>query len=83
MEEYVGHPDNVVNKTRLFNENLAKNPVSAGKVFPILVDFAKKMEELLDKMRVLFEGLTPEVLPIAVENLSDISGEIPSLTKWG
>ena len=41
------------------------------------------MEKLLNEMRVLFEGLQPEVLPIAAENLPDISGEIPSLTGWG
>ena len=41
------------------------------------------MEELLDEMRILFDGLQPDVPPIAVENLPDISGEIPSLTGWG
>ena len=41
------------------------------------------MEELLDEMRVLFDGLTPKVPPVAAENLLDISGEIPSLTRWG
>ena len=61
---------------------MAKNPVTARKVIPVLVDFAEKMEELLEQMRVLFDGLQPEVPPIAAENLSDISGEIPSLTGW-
>ena len=70
----------MVNKARLFDANLAKNPVSAGKVFLVLVDFAKKMEELLDEMRILFNRLQPEVPPVATENLLDISGEIPSLT---
>ena len=82
FEEYVGNPGNVVNKARLFDKNLARNPVSAGKVIPILVDFTEKMEELLDKMRVLFKGLQPRVPPIAVENLSDILRKIPSLTGW-
>ena len=63
LEEYVGHPGNVVNKTRLFDKNLARNPISAEKVIPILVDFAEKMEDLLDEMKVLFEGLTLEVPP--------------------
>ena len=83
LEAYVGHTSDVVNKARLFDANLAKNPVSAGKVIPVLVDFAEKMEELLDKMRALFNGLQPEVPPIAKENLPDILGEIPSLTGWG
>ena len=82
LEAYVGHTGDIVNKVRLFDANLAKNPVTAGKVIPVLVDFAEKMEELLDKMRVPFDGLQLEVPPIAVENLSDISGDIPSLTGW-
>ena len=83
LETYVGHTGDVVNKAKLFDANLAKNPVTAGKVIPVLVDFAEKMEELLDKMRILFDGLQPEVPPVTVENLPDISGEIPSLTGWG
>ena len=83
LEAYVGHTGDVVNKARLFDANLDKNPVSAGKIIPILVDFAEKMEELLDEMRVFFDGLQPEVPPVAAENLLDISGEIPSLIGWG
>ena len=83
LEAYVGHTGNVVNKARPFDVNLAKNLVSAGKVIPVLVDFAEKMEELLDKMRVLFDGLQSEVPPVTAKNLPNILGEIPSLTKWG
>ena len=83
LETYVRHTGDVVNKAKLFDANLAKNPVTAGKVIPVLVDFAEKMEELLDEMRMLFDGLQPEVPPVAAENLLDISGEIPSLTGWG
>ena len=83
LEAYVEHTGDVVNKARLFDANLAKNPVTAGKVIPVLVDFAEKMEDLLDEMRVFFDGLQLEVPPIAAENLLDISGEIPSLTRWG
>ena len=83
LETYVGHIGDIVNKAKLFDANLAKNPVTAGKVIPVLVNFAEKMEELLDEMRVLFDRLQPEVPPIAAENLSDISSEIPSLTSWG
>ena len=83
LETYVGNTRDVVNKAKLFKANLAKNPVTAGKVIPVLVDFAEKMEELLDEMRVLFGGLQPEVPPVNAENLPDILGEIPSLTGWG
>ena len=83
LETYVGHTGDVVNKAQLFDANLAKNPVTAGKVIPVFVDFVEKMEELLDEMRILFDGLQLEVPPVAAENLPDISGEIPSLTGWG
>ena len=83
LETYVGHTGDVVNKAQLFDANLAQHPVAAKKVIPVLVDFVDKMEELLDEMRTLFDGLQPEVPPVAAENLPDISGEIPSLTGWG
>ena len=83
LETYVGNTGDVVNKAQLFDANLAQHSVIAKKVIPVLVDFADKMEELLDEMRVSFDGLLPEVPLVAAENLSDISGEIPSLTGWG
>ena len=82
LETYIGNSGDVVNKAQLFDANLAQHPITAKKVIPILVDFADKMEELLDEMRVLFDGLLPEVPPVAAENLPDISGEIPSLKGW-
>ena len=57
LETYVGHTGDVVNKTQLFDATLAQHPVTAKKVIPVLVDFADKMEELLDEMRILFDGL--------------------------
>ena len=83
LETYVGNTGDVVNKAQLFDANLAQHPITAKKEIPVLVDFADKMEELLDKMRVLFDRLLPEVPPVAAENLPDISGEIPSLLGWG
>ena len=83
LEEYVGNPSDVLNKARLF-DNMAKNPVSAVKVIPILVDFVEKIEELLDDMRSLFDGLAPEInLAVPLEIVFDISGDIPSLIGWG
>ena len=72
----------MVNKAQLFDANFTQHPITAKKVIPVLVDFADKMEELLDEMRVLFDGLLSEVRPVAAENFLDISGEIPSLTRW-
>ena len=83
LKAYVGNTGDVINKAQLFDANLAQHPVTAKKVIPVLVDFADKMEELLDEMRVLFDGLLPEVPPVAIENLPEISGEVPSLTGWG
>ena len=83
LEEYVDHPSDVVNKARLFDENLAKHPITAAKVIPVLVDFVEKMEELLNNMRGLFDGLQPGAPPVVtLENLPNISSEIPSLTGW-
>ena len=84
LEEYVGFPGDVLNKARLFDNNMAKNPVSATKVIPILVDFADKMEELLDDMRSLFDRLAPQGNPeVPLKNVLDISGDILSLSGWG
>ena len=83
LETYVGYLGDVVNKAQLFDANLAQHPVTAKKVIPVFVDFADKMEELLDEMRILFDGFQPEVPPIMAENLLEISGEIPSLIGWG
>ena len=82
LETYVGYTGDVVNKAQFFDANLAQHPVTAKKVIPVLVDFADKMEELLDEMRILFDGLQSEVPPVAAENLPNILGEIPSLTGW-
>ena len=83
LEAYIGNAGDVVNKAQLFDTSLAQHSVTAKKVIPVLVDFADKMEELLDEMRVLFDGLLPEVPPVAAENLPEISGEVPSLIGWG
>ena len=84
LEEYVSHSSDVLNKARLFDNNLATNPVSAAKVIPILIDFAAKMEELLDNMRSHFYGLGLEPnQEVALEHVSDLSleiGDTPSLT---
>ena len=83
LEEYISFPGDVLNKAKLFDNNMVKNPVSATKVIPILVDFVEKMEELQDDMRSLFNGLAPESNPaVPLENVLDISGDILSLTGW-
>ena len=82
LDEYVSFLGDVLNKARLFNSNLAKNPVSGAKVIFVLVDFVEKIEELLDNMRSLFDGLRAEGhSEVLLENVPDISSNIPSLTK--
>ena len=39
IEGYIQQPADVLNKARLFDEGLAKNPVTAAKVILVLVDF--------------------------------------------
>ena len=84
LHEYVGNLGDVVNKACTFDENLAKHPISAAKVILVFVDLVEKMEELLNDMRGLFDKLQPKaLLVVTLENLPDLSGEIPSLTGWG
>ena len=47
MEGYLQQLAKVLNKARLFNHGLTKNPVTVAKVILILVDFNQKMEEIL------------------------------------
>ena len=47
IEGFVQQPTKVLKKARLFDKDLAKNPVTTAKVIPILVDFNQKMEEIL------------------------------------
>ena len=60
MEGVVQQSAEILNKAKLFDEGLAKNPIIAAKVNPVLVDFNQKMEELLLDMRVLFDRLEVE-----------------------
>ena len=74
----------MLNKARLFNNNLVKNLISVAKAIPVLVDFIEKMEELLDDLRSFFDGLGAEGHPeVPLENIPDISSNILSLTGWG
>ena len=63
IEEYIRNLDNVVNKVKLFDNHLEVNPVLRAKIIPIIVDFASKMEELLDDMRGLFNRLASKIHP--------------------
>ena len=57
MEGVVQQLTDILNKAKLFYEGLAKNPVTAAKVIPILVDFNQKMDEIVMDMQALFKGL--------------------------
>ena len=62
MEGIAQQPAEVLNKARLFDEGLAKNPVTTAKMILVLVDFNQKMDETLLDMRALFDGLEVEGL---------------------
>ena len=81
MEGFVQQPVEVLNKVRLFDEGLAKNPITAAKVIPVLVDFNQKMEEILLDMGGLFKGLEIEgLVPLdQVPNISINIEELPIL----
>ena len=82
----MSHLGDKLNKARLFDNKFATNPISAAKVISILVGFAAKMEELLNNMRSLFNGLGPEAnQKVALEHEPNISLEtrdISSLIGW-
>ena len=83
IEDYIRHVTNVVIKAKLFNSNLATYQVSTAKVTIVLVDFGQKMEEILNDMRSLCNGLktTPlQATPLElVPNISMDTKEISSL----
>ena len=84
MEGYVQQPVEVLNKARFFDEGLAKNSVTTTKVIPILVDFNKKMEEILFNMRGPLEGLEVQgLVPLdQMPNISINTKELPMLQRW-
>ena len=60
IQEYIKNLDDVMNKARLFDINLAQgNLVSSAKVVVVLMDFSQKMEGFLKDMRGLFARLEP------------------------
>ena len=81
MEGIAQQPVEVLNKARLFGKGLAKNPVTIAKIVPVLVDFNKRMDEILMDMRGLFEGLEVEgLVPLdQVSNLSINTEELSTL----
>ena len=74
-------------QSELFDNNLATNPVSGTKVIAVLIDFGQEMEEILEDMKSLFDGLkaTPlQATPLElVLNISMDTKEILSLNVWG
>ena len=67
IQVHVGNLDDVVNKAMLFNSNLTKvGLVSKAKEAAILLDFAYKMENLLEEMRSLCTRLELEVASLSI-----------------
>ena len=80
VKESIRHLDEVVNKSKLFDSNLVKNPICGVKVINVLVDFGQKMEEIFDDMRSLFERLDANKIPFKmVPNISTDNEMIPML----
>ena len=62
----------------IWDEGLAKNPVTIVKVVHFLVDFNQRLEEILLEMRDLFEELEVEGL-VSLDQVSNISINIEEL----
>ena len=84
IEGVVQQPADLLNKAKLFNAGLAKNPVTTAKVIPVLVDFNQKMDEILMDMRALFDGLEVDrLVPLdQVPKISINTEELPTLQGW-
>ena len=84
MEGVVQQLADILNKAKLFDAGLAKNPFTAAKVIPVLVDFNQKMDEILMDMRALFEGLEVSgLVPLdQVPNISINTEELPTIQGW-
>ena len=53
---FVGYPGDVVNKARLYNDNMKKSEVApVPKVIQCLVNYSGKMEKLLKELRALLQ----------------------------
>ena len=81
MEGVAQQPADILNKAKLFDKGLAKNPVTAAKVIPVLVDFNQKMDKIFLDMRALFDGLEVDgLVPLdQVSNISINTEEFPTL----
>ena len=84
MEGVVQQPTDILNKAKLFEAGLTKNPITVAKVIPVLVDFNQKMDEILMDMRALFEDLEVSgLVPLdQVPNISINTEELPTLQGW-
>ena len=72
VEGVVQQSTEVLNKARLFDEGLARNPVIVAKVVPVRVDFNQKMVDILLDLWRLFEGLQVEGL-VPLDQIFNIS----------
>ena len=83
-ERVVQQPPDILSKAKLFEAGLTKNPVTAAKVIPVLVNFNQKMDEILMDMRALFEGLEVSgLVPLdQLPNISINTEELPTLEGW-
>ena len=86
IEDYIGYLRDIINKAKLFDNNLATNPIFAAIVIEVLVDFGQNKEEIVNSMRSLFDGLeaaslqaTP--LELVLNNSMDTK-EIPPFDAW-
>ena len=76
IRAYIRHPDDVINKVKLFNRELGKaGLIFRAKIITVLLDYLQKLEKIFEKMRILFTRLDPEVLrqPIPLEEMPNIS----------
>ena len=78
FQSYIGQPDDIVTKARIFDETVAKGLLVTGsKVINIVVNYSSKMETLLVGMQKLMVDLQPAALPTGSIDLTDFL-ELPA-----
>ena len=72
IQEYIAKLGDTVNKACLLDNHFVNQPILGAGIVTILVDYASKMESILENMRALFVGLEPKPTAIFQPTSLDI-----------
>ena len=81
IHSYLGFPDDVLNKARLYNQGLRQPTTNLGvKMMRYMMDYSSKMEKMLKELHALLHptGSQPEPAPTLAAGPSTVPAPIPS-----